>query len=126
MSSRTVWGHVIETDPHGRCRWPDELKYEVVRRVVAGQRISSIGQELGTSPELVRKWWLKLKPEDYGLPLVDEPFTELHVVDDEVSAAGGAVVSSSRFTINGITIEAQRDIAIEDLTLLLQAMGRVR
>jgi transposase-like protein len=126
MTKRTVWGHVVETDARGRNWWPAELKDEVVRRIVHGQRIAALAEELGTTPVLVRKWWRKLRPEGYSLTRVEDPFTEVHVVDVEPVPAGSTVVSSSRFTVNGITLEVQRDIALADLTVLLQAMGSVR
>lgn len=126
MQSRTVWGHVVETDARGRNWWPLELKQEVVRRIVEGQRITALAEELGTTHVLVRKWWLALRPEGYSLSRIDDPFTETQIIDDEPAPAGSTVVSSSRFTVNGITLEAQRDIALADLTALLHAMGSVR
>ncbi|MBP1807112.1 hypothetical protein [Rubellimicrobium aerolatum] len=142
MPPRTVWGYEVPTSASGLNRWPKELKQEVVRRLVEGRRVADRAEELDTSQELTRKWWLALKPEVYSLPRVENPFAEVHVLDDEepgptdkvgttgaVATAGTAepiIVSSSRFTLNGLTFEAERDIALEDLTMLLQAMGRVR
>ncbi len=126
MQSRTVWGHVVETDARGRNWWPAELKQEVVRRIVEGQRNTALAEELGTTHTLVRKWWLKLRPEGYRLSRVEDPFTELQVIDDEPAPAASTVVSSSRFTVNGITLEVQRDIGLADLTALLQTLGNVR
>ena len=126
MPSRTVWGHVVETDARGRNWWPEELKQEGVRRIVEGQRIAALAEELGTTHVLVRKWWRKLRPEGYNLPRVENPFTEVQIMDDDPAPAGSTVVSSSRFTVNDITLEAQRAITLAAPTALLGAMGSVR
>ena len=117
--------YVVETNARGRNRWPNELKQEVADRIVGGQSFESIAVELGTTLNMIRKWWLEKRPEGYSLSPVEDPFTELQIVDGPESV-GSTVVSASRFTVNGITLEAQRDIALSELTALLQAMGNVR
>lgn len=77
-----------------------------------------------------------MKPEGYCLPRVDDPFAEIHVLDfkeigttgaaNATAAAGPIIVSANRSTVNGLTFETERNIILEDLTMLLRAMGRAR
>lgn len=125
MTKRTLWGHIVETDARGRNWWLRELKQEVVARSIEGGTFDSIAAEFGTTENMVRKWWLHLRPEGYGLSRTEEPFAEVLVIDEEPASAGSMVISGRRFTINGITLDAQREIALSDLTALLQAVGSV-
>jgi len=42
--------------------WLLELQQEVVARIIESRTFDRIATELGTTDNMVRKWWLQLRP----------------------------------------------------------------
>ncbi len=51
-----VWGISVPAYPGGRNKWPEAIKAEAVKQVVAGRKIKDIANEIGANQSQVSKW----------------------------------------------------------------------
>ena len=51
-----VWGIPVPRKANGRHMWPDELKSEAARRVLAGETVAAIARDIQANESLVGKW----------------------------------------------------------------------
>lgn len=51
-----VWGIPVPRKANGRRMWPDELKAEAARRILAGETAAAIARDIHASEPLVGRW----------------------------------------------------------------------
>ncbi len=55
-TDHVVWGHPVPRHPSGRLKWTDAIKAQAVDRVLAGEKVVDLANEVGANKSLVAKW----------------------------------------------------------------------
>jgi len=51
-----VWGVWVPRRPSGRFKWPDELKFKIIERIMGGEKVAAVARQVGAKDSLVSKW----------------------------------------------------------------------
>ena len=119
-----VWGFAVLTRSSGRRKWPDPLRTMAVERILAGEGIREIAEEIGANKSLVA-FWVKNAQREERAPAFFEvvPPTEIKSSRKQSTAVGpDDAAPTCRIRIGDADIAIPPGYPVDHLAEVLRAV----
>ncbi|MDT8328312.1 MAG: hypothetical protein RQ750_13155 [Roseovarius sp.] len=117
-----VWGIPVLRHASGRYQWPDTIKVKAVERVLAGEKVGAIAQEIDANKSLVAKW-VYAHGKGGEESSVTGAFVEVIALDGAgPNASSGSDFRSCEIHLGDVRLTVQPGFPIAQLAELLRAV----